>query len=571
MKHAFRSIVALLVVAIMLFAFGCKQNEEPKTSGAPDTTGAPVNTETPGGNPEDDMLKFTYDSWPVMIDPGVGSQLSDSISFSNMYDSLVFPNIDGTVEPLIAKNWEANADATAYTFYLNDNVYFHSGNKLTAGDVKFSMDRLLTIGEGFAYLFAGLVSSVDAVDDTTVTFNLSRPSGTFAAMIVRLYILEEDVVMANLDMSVDTYGEFGDYGKNYLLTHDAGSGPYMVYELRAEEHFIMQRYDGYWRGWDENPDAPAFVKMLPSIATTTARTMIARGELDLTYTGTEEMNASLQEIEGVKIVRALAGANFNICLNTKKAPTDDIHVRKAMAYAFDYATIANSIYPGSVKATGPILRGLTACALTDEENPYYTDLDKAKAELEQSPYYDDLISGKMKLELTWCTEGGESQEKTALLVQANMAAIGITVEITGSPFATMISNAATIETTPNASFVQYATSYMDGGGFLRSRYHTSSNGSWEQMEWLQDPVLDAMIDEAVTIADQDLRNAKYKEISLYLMDVCPTIWMIDLASTFAYRSNFVTHYPLAAMFEAGQDFIYTTGYQAYFREFKTAK
>ena len=83
---------------------------------------------------------------------------------------------------------------------------------------------------------------------------------------------------------------------------------------------------------------------------TTVRTMITRNELDLTDdTQTNESLEAMTKADGVELVRTQTGNNFNIALNTKSAPTDDIHVRKAMAYALDYDQVCESIYQGSTK------------------------------------------------------------------------------------------------------------------------------------------------------------------------------------------------------------------------------
>ena len=136
--------------------------------------------------------------------------------------------------------------------------------------------------------------------------------------------------------------------------------------------------------------------------TSTLKTMVSRGELDITDEAqTTETLESLAEDDGVTLVRRLGGVNFNIALNTKLAPTDDIHFRKAMAYALDYDAVCDSIYVGSVKATGPIMSGMTNAALSEDENPYSYNLDKAMEELKQSPYYEELTSGAMKVSLSY--------------------------------------------------------------------------------------------------------------------------------------------------------------------------
>ena len=572
MKNTTSKLLAFMMAALfILSAAGCGQPSTPtpgvETTAAGNTgTTAAGNTGTAAAGTAEGSKPITLCvDFPPYIDPGVGSGGVDVVTFVNVYDTLTFPVYDGSTTPHVAESWDVNADSTVYTFHLRKDVKFHSGNPMTANDVKYSMDRLLTMGEGFAYLYIGLVESVEVVDDYTIRFNLSAPSGTFAGMLIRLYILDEKLVRENY-VAGGAYGEHGDYGKAWLLNNGAGSGPFTVQEVRIEEHIILNRNDSYWMGMD--PNVPESIKLIGGVDGAALRTMFSRGEIDFTNeTQTEETYQELAAMEGATLIRAAMGFNFNICLNTKVAPTDDVHVRRAMAYAFDYEAMYSNIYVGSTKPTGPITKGLTASALSDAEMPYNYNLELAKAELEQSPYYAQLMDGSMTISLTWCSEGGVQQEKTALLVQAGMSAVGVKVDLTGKPFATMMTEAATVETTPNASFVVFAPSYLDGSGYLRARYHSSTIGSWEQMEWLQDDEIDAMIDEVITIADEDTRNEMYREISRKLVDICPTIWMGDMATTYVYRSSLVES-PGSEKYLAGEPFIYASGYSHYYRDYR---
>jgi len=545
-----------LITLLILVTAGCAR---------PGSTPVGEGANLEAGN--DGVTTISVD-WPTYVDPGVGGKYSDSIAFLNMYDTLTFPNSDGSVSPFVAKSWDVSPDSTEYTFHLRDDIIFHSGNRLTSSDVKFSMDRLLTMGEGYAYLFIDVVDKVEVIDEQTVLFKLKNPSGTFPAMVIRLYIMDEALVMANIDPS-GSYGTYGDYGKAWMLTNDAGSGPYKIKEMKTEEYLLMERYADYWGGWEKG--APEGIKLIGGIDGATLRTMMSRGELDFSNDAqTQETYNFLESTDGISVVRMLTGANFNLCLNTQLAPTDDVHVRRAMAYAMDYQGLIDNVYVGSKKSTGPVVSGI-ASALSASEFPYHYDLGKAKEELAQSRYYDDLVNGRMAISLTWCSEGGEQQEKLALLMQAGMAALDVKVEITGKPFAMMMTDAQTVETTPNASVVLFSPAYLDAGSVLKSRYHSSSCGSWEQMEWLQDDRLDAMIERAMTIPDDDERNALYTEIQKELVDLCPTLWLLDFAQTLAYNSDYVITYPAGILSRSGEPFIYAMGYGAYFRDFRLAE
>lgn len=87
-----------------------------------------------------------------------------------------------------------------------------------------------------------------AKDDYTVEFHLKQAYGPFLNALVRLFIVSEKEVTENTDAS-GSYGEHGDYGKNYLVTHDAGSGAYQAVEL-VQRIISMPRsmMTGLWMG-----------------------------------------------------------------------------------------------------------------------------------------------------------------------------------------------------------------------------------------------------------------------------------------------------------------------------------
>ncbi|GAG52115.1 unnamed protein product, partial [marine sediment metagenome] len=201
-------------------------------------------------NPES-IVRFCMD-WPTYIDPAVGSDYSDTMAIVQLHDSLIFPNLDGSIRPHLAEKWDISDDFLTYTFYLKEGVKFHNGDELTAEDVVFSTERLVSIGEGRAYILQSKdtqgniisgIESVKAIDDYTVEFKLARPFGPFVLALANLYILNKSQVMENIDKSEKMYGEMGDYGKKWLLTNDAGSGPYTVKEMKMEESLLGEKFD----------------------------------------------------------------------------------------------------------------------------------------------------------------------------------------------------------------------------------------------------------------------------------------------------------------------------------------
>lgn len=508
--------------------------------------------------PDEEMIVRWDEDWPTYMDPAVGSDFSDCMAIINLYDSLVFPNEDGTVRPHLATDWEVSEDGLTYTFNLRDDVKFHNGDTLTASDVAFSANRLLEIGEGFAYLFAA-IEEVTAIDDYTVQFKLKEAFGPFLLALVRLYILNEDEVMANAQAE-GIYEDKGDYGREWLLTHDAGSGPYQVKEMKMEEHLIGEWFPEWWGGWEEG--APKYFKEMASTSPVTMLTLMSNREIEISdeFQPLESLKA-LDEISGVDIVTFYNAHNLNLMLNTQVPPTDDIHFRKALAYIMDYETVITAIWPDCIQSVGPVPFNLPG------HNPnlyqYKRDPEKAAEELALSPYADKL--DEYPLTLSWCAEVPD-EEKLALLFQSNCAELGIDVEIYKNPFGKMIDDAQTMETTPNVSIIFVAPHYSEAGSMLESRYHSKSQGTWEQCEWLGIPDIDEAIDDALATIDQEERFAKYAAIQEELVELCPTVWIFDQAERRAFQDYI--YFPAAEAAKAGEPVSPVMGYVTYVHDMK---
>lgn len=476
-------------------------------------------------------LRVTF-AWPTYIDPAVGSDFSSSSSLINLYDTLVYPDTKGDPLAHVATSWEASPDGLSWTFHLRDDVLFHDGTPLTAADVKFSMDRLTTIGEGYGFLFVGRVESTEAVDDHTVVFHLSQPFGPFLSTLYRLYILNADLVQDHI-VSPGPYGDMGDYGKQYLIDHDAGSGPYMVTDFQVQSQLDMAKNTNYWLPLD--PATPDTLTFMGTTEPATIRTMMSRKELEISdQWQPEESLKALSQIAGVKIASFAAGTEFYLMMNTKVPPTDDIHFRLAMAYATDYATVVNDIFPGSIQARGPVPQSLPGA--DPNAFQFSRDLDKARAELAQSKYAGDLDDYPVVFH--WIAEVPD-EEKAALSFMSNMADIGITVKVVKVPWLSVVEEMGKVETSPNIVSVFDSSHYPEAGSLLESRYASSSAPTWEQNEWLLDATLDGMISDALSTIDRQERFAKYAQISKYIVDLCPTIFLFEQVEKHAYQSSYV--------------------------------
>lgn len=516
-------LVLVLIPAALTFAGGGKEKGT-EASGTEEQTAKEAQEEAR-------ELRVTF-AWPTYIDPAVGSDFSSSSTFVNLYDTLVYPTPDGGVKANVAERWETSDDGLTWTFYLKKGIKFHDGSELTAGDVVFTMNRLVEIGEGYGYMFSEKVESTEALDDYTVQFNLAEPYGPFLVTLVRLYILNEDVVMANIKAD-GPYGEMGDYGKEWLLTNDAGSGPYTVKDVRMEEYVEMEKFDDYWGYFA--PNAPETVKFIGTTEAVTVRTMMSRKELEIAdqWQSLEALK-SLDDLPGIEIATMSYGTMFSFMMHTKKPPTDDVHFRKALAYALDYDTVVNQIFPGSIIAQGPVAPGFPGHWSGFPKSRQ--NLDKAMEELRQSKYYNQL--DEYPLEIHWIAEVPD-EEKVSLLALSNFAELGITTNVVKVPWMSVVEEMGNMAESPNIVSVFVSPHYPEAGSILSSRYHSDSAPTWEQNEWLLSDEIDNMIDEAISTIDMEERYAKYAEIQKTINELQPSLHLFEQAQKHPYQASYI--------------------------------
>ncbi|MDR1377724.1 MAG: ABC transporter substrate-binding protein [Synergistaceae bacterium] len=469
-------------------------------------------------------------------DPAVGSDYASGTVLINVYDSLVFPTPDGGVRPWVAESWKISEDGLTWDFKIRQDIVFHSGNKLTANDVAYSMKRLLEIGEGFAFLFYSYVDSVEAVDDYTVRLNCKVPYGPLLNSLVRFYILDQKLLEANYT-SVGDYGDKGDYGKTYLLEHDVGSGPYVIDSVSTNMSVGGSIFSAYWTGFETN--VPEKFLIYASNEAVRVKTMMSRQELECTdhYQTTENIQSMLDSDNTLKLAFNYAGSGINFWMNNQKAPVDDPKVREALGYLVDYTTLCTMILPDSVQKKSVVpSNSLGYEAVFDLS----LDLEKAKKTLSESKYAATIAD--YPIELVWNSESAD-REKVALMIQALASQIGLKVSIVELPWSTIVSNSANVDTSPMATLVSITPVTSDSASQFVSQLRSKTTGTWENMNWVNDSTLDAMIDKALALVNIDERAAAYKEIQRYCAQRFLFIPLTETPERLVYQSSYVEMAP----------------------------
>ncbi len=439
------------------------------------------------------------------VDPSKISDYTDYMAAVNLYDGLVGVDYSGNLKPEIAASWDVSADAREVTFHLRPDAHFSDGTPVTAKDVVFTFDRLLKINQGPANLFAGVLKpgSVAAVDDHTVKFTLSKTFAPFLATVPAVFILNSSVVQANAG---------SDDGQTYLATRVAGAGGYLLKSWDRGSQMTIVRDPHYYGGWKAHPIDQ--VHWIIANDEATVKSLAASGELTMTSQfQAPETYEALAKMPRMKIAKQDTATAFYLKLDAQKAPTDDVHIRRAIACATDYDTIRSTILPGG-ELDGPLPKVFADYHANDLPKPKF-DLQCAKDEVAKSKYAG---KGDIPLVLQYVA-GTKFEEDIALLMQSNLEQVGFKVTPQPDPWNRVTQLAAKVDTSPNVSEVFFGPTYPSPDSMFFTQYDSKAAGTWASLEWVNSPEIDGLIDKARATGDKAQQVAIYKELQHKLVDM----------------------------------------------------
>lgn len=461
------------------------------------------------------------------IDPAKGTDYADTVLAINLYDTLVYPMQGGAgVQPHLASDWEI--DGTSYTFTLREDVTFNSGNPLTANDVVYSYERLMAIGQGNSGLFAGVVDSVTALDDYTVVFTLTERFAPFLASLVRLPIVDQAVVSAN---AVD-----GDYGSIWLSQNSAGSGAYVAESHDPQTETVLVFEPDYFLETAEN--YPERVRYRYGLDASTVRALMARGEHDISsqWLPPEVFGALAAEGSVTLVSEAgLTGEYFK--LNTQRAPLDDVHCRRALAFAFDYNTLQQLVRINEDATQGRPMKGALPVGLVGYEDgmgDFAQDMERAQAELELCQY----DPSEYELDIAWIAET-PAREKGALMMQAIYSQLGFQASITRTPWGLITEQVTDPATAPHVIEIAVSALSPDTDSLLFNMYHSSMPHTWMSASYFENAELDELLEKGRIETDPAMRQDIYAQANALLADQVPDIYAYELLGTFAVRNGVV--------------------------------
>lgn len=341
---------------------------------------------------------------PEHIDPARDYETAGGEILQNVYETLIwYPENNKTdaasLVPMLAtevptvENGGITSNNTTYIFNLKDNIKFHDGNTMTAEDVKFSIDRLLMyndpqgpawmIGEvlipnyysyGVANFGTGNTTFNPAINQSTldehiwangtskIQFNLTKP---FPAFLSAMAFTEASVVSKAFVMA---HGGLNQSGWTYMDANTCGTGPFQLSEFVADDHIKLVRWDDYWR-------APANFTTVLITQVSVDQNRVNDIKSGASCDAAQISRAYLADVTNQTGVTLRTGEptfnldcfflnqDLNVTGMTKtNVPSNffqDINVRKAFAYAFDYQKYIDQRFKGqAIQPNGAIPKGM---------------------------------------------------------------------------------------------------------------------------------------------------------------------------------------------------------------------
>jgi peptide/nickel transport system substrate-binding protein len=271
-------------------------------------------------------LVVASDGDPDTLDchAGVSSKVLHRLAPS--YSTLIriseknYPQIEGD----IAREWKVSDDGLTYTFTLNEGVTFHDGSPLTAADVKATLDRIRAPGEGVVSQRKSLfvdVASVEAPDAGTIVVKLSQPNAAMLTYLANPWncIYSEAMLKADAD---------------YPTKKVMGSGPFKFVSFQAGGTWRAEKFDGYFK--DGLPHLDAIE--IPILAGPALVNAFVAGQIHADFRGMtpgDRDRVMAARGDGVTLFESASPGMQMFTFNGKRAPFDDVRVRKALTLAVD--------------------------------------------------------------------------------------------------------------------------------------------------------------------------------------------------------------------------------------------
>lgn len=423
-RRGVRGLVVPAVAGFALFAAACTATAP--TAGTTSASGSSLGSKS-------NSINVGFSTATTTLDPASGCTLDDFRLGMAMYVQLLQPGErtdakgvkeqdPSKVEPYFATGYKVSQDGLTYTFTLPADWKFPSGSPMDAAAVKYSLDRVNTIG-GCAqaivndlYIDPLLIKEITVVNPTTVAFQLNRVDGNFPLALATpaASIVDPTLVKANGGIVKSTPNQ-------WMASHDAGSGPFRLASYEPGTKAVLKK-DPNFKG-----AAPAADTINVSwIKSDSAMLLeLQNGNLDVAQGLSKNSASSMEGKAGFTVAASTATSNMQFLMPNDKAPWTNAKVREAVTYAIPTADILANVAKGYGQLYyGPIPPTMPGYDATASAPRQYS-MAKAKQLMAESG-----VSTPIKVTLD-IISGDAMQASIATILQSSLKETGI--ELTVNP------------------------------------------------------------------------------------------------------------------------------------------
>ncbi|ROS14998.1 oligopeptide transport system substrate-binding protein [Raoultella sp. BIGb0399] len=459
-------------------------------------------------------------SEPASLDPHkVESDVEFNI-ISDLFEGLVSVSPQGEIQPRLAEKWD-NKDNTVWTFHLRPGITWSDGTAITAQDIVWSWQRLVSpltaspyasypgnmhivnaqeIAEGKK---APETLGVKAIDDATFEVTLTQPNAAFLAMLAHPSLVPIDKVLVNR------------FGEQWTKPqHMVTSGPYKLSAWVVNERIVAERNPRYW---DNAHTVINKVTYLPIHSEAADVNRYKAGEIDIVYTVPINQFAQLKKTMGDQLDVSPQLATYYYEFNTTKAPFNDPRVRLALNMALDKDIIAEKVLGQGQRPawviSQPDIGGVKL------QNPDYGSwprdkrIAEAKKLLSEAGYND---SHPLVFNLLYNTS--ESHQRVAIAASSMWKKnLGVEAKLQNQEWKTMLDTMHTH--TFDAVRYAWIADYDDAATFLNN-FRT---GDSENTSQYSNPAYDEALKNAAKAPDVVARGKYYQQAEDLLGKDVPAI------------------------------------------------
>lgn len=338
-----------------------------------------------------ETIKFAIAQAPLNLDPRYATDAASERVNRLVYQSLV--DFDASSKPLPSLASWVQLTTKTYRFDLNKQRQpFHNGQPLNAADVKATYDSFAKLKDAPHAAEFSNIAAIKVINDDALVFELKQPDAHFPEKLI-IGILPASLLTAGHDFAHQPVGngplQFVSWGNKLLLERTADQQKIALVEVKDPTVRVLK---------------------------------LQRGEVDLLQGDLPpELVKYLQGKSDIQVISSI-GSNFSyLGFNFRDPLLAKLKVRQAIAHAIDRQAIIDKVMVKGTRAAASIL-----------PPEHYT----SQAQLAAYDYNPQLARQLLQeadvslpLKLVYKTSTDAQRVRLATIMQAQMAAAGIELEI----------------------------------------------------------------------------------------------------------------------------------------------